>query len=830
MRRRIELMLFLVVVCSEAPKSAAQQATATFIYPVNGQQNVNTSTPFQWTTASGGLGYYLYVGTSVGASNLVNSGALQTTSYHVPALPGNQTLYARIWTRTPAGWALYQDITFAAASTTAQGKATFIYPVNGQQNVNTSTPFQWTAAPGGLGYQLYVGTSAGTSNLVNSGALQTTSYHVPALPANQTLYARVWTQTSAGWTLYQDITFTATSAKATFRYPTDGQVNVSTNTPFHWTTASGGLGYYLWVGTSAGALNLVNSGVLQTTSYQVPALPANQTLYARVWTQTSAGWTLYQDITFTTGFTTTQGKATFIYPVDGQQNVNTSTPFQWTPASGALGYQLYIGTTIGISDLVNSGVLHTTSYQVPALPTNRLWARIWTQTSGGWFYEDIAFMCGPMPHFSYPVPQSPQIDPTAAFRWSSSATINGIAPVYHLTIGTSPGAKDLFDSGPIPQNSYSPPSSALPLGNILYAHVTADLGDGSNWRTDTVFTVTGTPLTPVQMIYPLPGQANVDVSNPFQWTPTDLAQAYELKLSLNNSVVRDSGQIRVPRYFAENIPLGTYAGQLGTKIANQWYWVSFQFTVVHTGASMATEITHALWATDFVRTMADQQSYPYAWTDFWNRIAGRRNPASCGFYRLELLAILSEMNIAAHLPANQQPRELDIYFDGVAETHALVEFYDTDSGSWMILDPMFDLTVQKTSGGWATAEDMQKATLNKSWSSITYKFLGSYGDSLARGYYMDYPLLYLNIGKPAPPTGNDPLPYLQIRLLPTAGYGIYLVQSSQNPVNLVVDGQTRSISTNGIQSLSPMFWATSIALPQGSTASVNVYVPNRYVF
>src|ERR1700737_1053044 len=148
MRRRLELMLFFAVICSEATKSAAQQATATFIYPVNGQQNVSASTPFQWTTAAGGLGYYLYVGTSAGASNLVNSGALHTTSYKVPALPGNQTLYARVWTQTSAGWTLYQDITFTAAS----AKATFIYPVNGQQNVSISTPFRWTAASGGPGY------------------------------------------------------------------------------------------------------------------------------------------------------------------------------------------------------------------------------------------------------------------------------------------------------------------------------------------------------------------------------------------------------------------------------------------------------------------------------------------------------------------------------------------------------------------------------------------------------------------------------------------------------------------------------------------------------
>ncbi len=74
---------------------------ASFTYPTSGQSNVDTTLPFTWSTAASAQGYYLTIGTSVGAYDLVNSGALPSTqtSYIVPALPTGQTLYGRIYTK-----------------------------------------------------------------------------------------------------------------------------------------------------------------------------------------------------------------------------------------------------------------------------------------------------------------------------------------------------------------------------------------------------------------------------------------------------------------------------------------------------------------------------------------------------------------------------------------------------------------------------------------------------------------------------------------------------------------------------------------------------------
>jgi hypothetical protein len=78
--------------------------------------------------------------------------------------------------------------------------------------VITPGTFTWSTSPAATGYQMWIGTRPGDGSLVKSGWLRpgTSSYPVPALPAGQTLYARIYTGVATGWGNYQDITFTTT--------------------------------------------------------------------------------------------------------------------------------------------------------------------------------------------------------------------------------------------------------------------------------------------------------------------------------------------------------------------------------------------------------------------------------------------------------------------------------------------------------------------------------------------------------------------------------------------------------------------------------------------
>jgi uncharacterized repeat protein (TIGR03803 family) len=115
---------------------------ATFINPVNHATNVDLTRPFTWTSVAGAQAYYLYVGTSAGAKDLVNTGEIQQTSYRVPlTLATGATLYARLWTKAGGMWRLV-DAAFSAPPI-----ARFTYPDIATTTVDATLPLTWTAVP-----------------------------------------------------------------------------------------------------------------------------------------------------------------------------------------------------------------------------------------------------------------------------------------------------------------------------------------------------------------------------------------------------------------------------------------------------------------------------------------------------------------------------------------------------------------------------------------------------------------------------------------------------------------------------------------------------------
>jgi uncharacterized repeat protein (TIGR03803 family) len=268
---------------------------ASFIYPVNHAANVDLTQPFTWTSVSGVQAYYLYVGTNVGAKDLVNTGEIQQTSYRVPlTLPAGTTLYARLWTKVGGTWR-YVDATFSAAPVIAR----FTNPAAGATIVDPTQPLTWTTVLTAQAYYLYVGSTLGAKDLVNTGEIQQTSYLLRStVPVNQTLYARLWTKTGGVWR-FTDRTFSVMSLVARFTSPATAGTTIDRTQPLAWTTVASAQAYYLYVGSTFGARDLVNTGEIHQTSYlSGNTLPAGQTLYARLWTKVGGIWR-YVDTTFT---------------------------------------------------------------------------------------------------------------------------------------------------------------------------------------------------------------------------------------------------------------------------------------------------------------------------------------------------------------------------------------------------------------------------------------------------------------------------------------------------------------------------------------------------
>jgi hypothetical protein len=180
-------------------------ALAQLTYPAAGAVNADLTQAVRWTPVANVQAYYLYIGSTLGANDLVNTGELQQTAYLASGLPGGQTLFARVWTKAGGTWRS-TDSQFTAIAA-APVVAVLTTPLNGATAVDATRPMQWTAVAGAQAYYLYVGSTVGAKNLVDTGEIQTTASTAATLPAGQTVFARLWTKVGGTWRSI-DSTFT----------------------------------------------------------------------------------------------------------------------------------------------------------------------------------------------------------------------------------------------------------------------------------------------------------------------------------------------------------------------------------------------------------------------------------------------------------------------------------------------------------------------------------------------------------------------------------------------------------------------------------------------
>jgi serine protease len=166
-----------------------------------------TSVAFSWTPGNTATNFEFYVGTSVGSSNLYNSGNVTATTETVSDLPSNgETVYVRLYSLINGAW---QSTDYTYVSSGAATQAALTAPPLNSQFTSTSATFTWTPGNTATHFQLYLGTSAGSSNLYNSGNVTVTTETVNGLPSNgEKIYARLYSLINGAWK-YTDYTYTA---------------------------------------------------------------------------------------------------------------------------------------------------------------------------------------------------------------------------------------------------------------------------------------------------------------------------------------------------------------------------------------------------------------------------------------------------------------------------------------------------------------------------------------------------------------------------------------------------------------------------------------------
>src|SRR5207237_1278115 len=100
---------------------------------------------------------------------------------------------------------------------------------------------------------------------------------------------------------------------------------------------------------------------------------------------------------------------------------------------------------------------------------------------------------------------------------------------------------------------------------------------------------------------------------PFEWAATPLASGYHLEIGtrFGGNDLHDSGSVAILRRFVGTLPMSTMLyGRLSAFMDGSWTPLDFRFTVAANGSAAPNVIPASLWATDFVRSMADASNVP----------------------------------------------------------------------------------------------------------------------------------------------------------------------------------------------------------------------------
>lgn len=311
--------------------------------------------------------------------------------------------------------------------------------------------------------------------------------------------------------------FTATTLPALLTSPTPGTTLTGPSASFVWSAGVGATQYKIEVGTSQGAGNLYQSGILKnSTSISVGNLPMNGAiLYVQLCSYIGNAW---QCVNYT--YTETE-PATLNAPPAGSILSNSSQSFSWTPVSGATGYTLWLGSSKGAGNLFNGSTTNS-NITAPVLPVNggTVYARLFTNFSGVWVYSDSTFKAVSPAALLAPAAGATLSGASQNFSWTTPAGATG----YALWLGsTGAGSGNLFASSTTNSNVTVPNPPVN--GETVYARLYTNF-NGVWVYTDSTFTA----ASPAALLTPKAGTTFAGSSQNFTWSAPAGATGYTLWL------------------------------------------------------------------------------------------------------------------------------------------------------------------------------------------------------------------------------------------------------------------------------------------------------------
>jgi predicted outer membrane repeat protein len=312
--------------------------------------------------------------------------------------------------------------------------------------------------------------SGTTTENLSSGVATFPGVSFTAVGLNTQLIATLALNASVNLVATAGTTTTVSPVPAVLASPSPGSTLTGPVVTFSWSPVSGATAYSLWIGTTGpGSSNLYVSHQTTASTVAVAGLPTTGgTVYVRLYTIFD-GVATPNDYTFTAST-----RAALTAPSSPGTFTGPDVTFSWSPATGAVGYSLWLGSTgVGSFNLYDSGATTALTAAANALPTNgeTIYARVNTLYPGGLSVSnDYTYTAvnAPMATLTTPAPSSTLTGAKVTFTWTAATGATG----YSLWIGsTAPGSSNLYvshETTALSATATSLPTNGSPVYVRLY--------------------------------------------------------------------------------------------------------------------------------------------------------------------------------------------------------------------------------------------------------------------------------------------------------------------------------------------------------------------------
>ena len=524
------------------------------VAPLNGATDVPVNTNITWETVLFAREYKLFVGTSPGATDILNNEiVVNDTSFEFAAdfNPG-ETIYVTIIPSNENGDAVgpctEESFTVTNNPPTVPDCTNLTLPLNNATDVSFDTDLNWTIVSNADGYRINVGTTSGGTDLVNNEDVgNVTEYDFSAdLPEDTLIYVTITPYNDVGPAIgcteesFRTEFIPVPPVCTTITSPANGSVNVPVDTGLSWNAVADATGYLVSVGTTAGGIEVVNNiDVGNTTTYTFGSdLQANRMHYVRIIPYNAVGdATGCSEDSFTTGAGTLSDPpncASLSEPLNATTDVAIGTNISWNASANADGYYLTVGTTSGGNDILDSEDVAGTTFDLPNdLPENtQIFVTIVPYNSFGSATgcTEESFTTETLPtvpsctNLSTPANAATDVSISTDLSWNIVANADG----YYLTVGTTSGGNDILDNQDVASTTFNLPND-LPENTQIFVTLVPYNGVGQATAcTEESFTTETLPTAPscTNLSSPLNAATDVSIATDLNWNIVADADGY----------------------------------------------------------------------------------------------------------------------------------------------------------------------------------------------------------------------------------------------------------------------------------------------------------------